>query len=142
MSDTYNIDITKDELNLIVDALVEYDENQPCNVYCIDIPTLVSKLNNVNKSAPKYTFPLPPSTTCPMATSYTSSIPSTTATFTLKEGYYYNGRFYEDENHIIPIYAKTDEIYVDLHSDSNMNYKCYRYDGSKFIRIASSKEAK
>ena len=139
MSDTYNIDLTKDELNLIVDALEEYDENQPCNVYCIDIPTLVSKINKVNKSAPKYTISLPsiPSTTYPMAISYTSSIPFTA--FTLKEGYYYNGRFYEDENHIIPIYAKTDEIYVDLHSDSNMNYKCYRYDGSKVIRIASFK---
>ena len=128
MSDTYNIDLTRYELDLIINALEDYDEGQPADIYGVNIPTLISKLNI---SAPKYTISLPsiPSTTCPMATSYTSSIPS--VRFTARQGYLYEGKFYEDENHIIPIYAKDNEIYIDL---ANSN-KLYAYIESEFIPI-------
>lgn len=49
------------------------------------------------------------------------------------EGYLYDGRFYEEENHITVINGEGSKIYVDL---SDMN--TYRWSGTAFVLISKS----
>jgi len=49
------------------------------------------------------------------------------------EGYYYDGAFFEDEEHTTPITGETGKIYVDLTTD-----KSYRWSGSVYTEISQS----
>ena len=49
------------------------------------------------------------------------------------EGYYYDGKFYEEDTHTTEIVGETSKIYVDLVSN-----KTYRYSGSAFVEISAS----
>ena len=49
------------------------------------------------------------------------------------EGYYYNGKFYEESSHSTEIVAMTSKIYVDLATNI-----CYRYGGSTYVEITSA----
>lgn len=48
------------------------------------------------------------------------------------EGYYYNGAFYSDAGHSVPITAERGKIYVDLDTEN-----CYRWTGTFFVQISS-----
>lgn len=49
------------------------------------------------------------------------------------EGYYYEGKFYEEASHITEIDGETGKIYVDLSTE-----KTYRWSGSIFVEISES----
>lgn len=48
------------------------------------------------------------------------------------EGYYYNGKFYQEDAHTNEVVAMTSKIYVDLSTN-----KTYRYGGSTYVEITS-----
>ena len=48
------------------------------------------------------------------------------------EGYYYNSKFYEDQNHSKEIKGEKGKIYVDLSTDNS-----YRWSGTKYTLISS-----
>ena len=49
------------------------------------------------------------------------------------EGYFYEGAFYQDQQHTVVITGQTNKIYVDLVSN-----KTYRYGGSEYVEISES----
>ena len=49
------------------------------------------------------------------------------------EGYYYNGKFYEENTHVTEIPATSGKIYIDLVSE-----KTYRWGGSEYVEISES----
>jgi hypothetical protein len=49
------------------------------------------------------------------------------------EGYLYNGEFYEDSEHTIPITGEVSKIYVDLSTN-----KTFRYSGTQYVEISAS----
>lgn len=49
------------------------------------------------------------------------------------EGYYYNGKFYEEQSHTTEITAESSKIYVDLPTN-----KTYRWGGSEYVVISDS----
>ncbi len=61
----------------------------------------------------------------------TSQLPS--AIDEIIEGYLYNGVFYEDSEHTVPITGEVSKIYVDLSTN-----KTYRYSGSQYVEISAS----
>jgi len=50
----------------------------------------------------------------------------------VKEGYLYNGKFYEDAAHTTEITASADKVYVDI-----PNNKTYRWSGTQYVVIGS-----
>ena len=50
----------------------------------------------------------------------------------VKEGYYYNGKFYSDSAHTTEIPAESDKVYVDMESN-----KTYRWSGTQYVVIGS-----
>lgn len=57
------------------------------------------------------------------------------ATGTIVRGYYYNGRFYANEEHTITIVGYDYKIYIDIPSSSIYEY--YE-DGSQFVKIGGA----
>ena len=51
----------------------------------------------------------------------------------VKEGYYYNGKFYEDSAHTTEIPAEAGKIYTDLGTN-----KTYRWGGTTYVEISES----
>ena len=51
----------------------------------------------------------------------------------VKEGYYYNGKFYEDSAHTTEIPAEAGKIYTDLTTN-----KTYRWGGTTYVEISES----
>ncbi len=49
------------------------------------------------------------------------------------EGYYYNGKFYEESSHTTEITAETGKIYTDLATN-----KTYRWGGTAYVEISAS----
>lgn len=60
----------------------------------------------------------------------TSQIPG--AYDDVKEGYLYNGAFYEDSSHTIEIPAAADKVYVDIPNNTT-----YRWSGTQYVKIGS-----